>query len=152
MLLCILRSTSNWGLLLIWFMLLVMLAFFFFHLIRLHLTDFFHHLLLWVLQQLQHFDKNVNIFSRDSLLLLGFSPRSADTFRLVGLVLVGCCWPWLCLWGHSAHVLCCFRSWGHSLRGLSSTIPVFFPTPQQSCQCKCGGPFCNCRLGYLLLC
>ena len=42
-----------------------------------------------MLQWLQHLDENVGIVSGDSLLLLRFSPCLVDTFRLVGLVLVG---------------------------------------------------------------
>jgi len=78
-------------------MLWVMLGSIFLRLVRLYLTDFFHHLLLRVLQRLQHLDKNVGIVSGDSLLLLGFSPHSVDTFCPVRLLLVGRCWPQLCL-------------------------------------------------------
>ena len=126
---CILRSTSNWGLLFVYYMLWVMLVSFSLRLVCLHLTDFFHHLLLWMLQWLQHLDKNVGIISGDPLLLLRFSPYSINTFRLVGLVLVGHCWPWLYLRGHGTHVLRCLWSWGHSLQGLLSIFLSFSQLP-----------------------
>ena len=66
-----------------------MLASFFFRLVCLHLTNFFHYLLSGMLQRLQHLDEKVGIISGNTLLLLRSSPRSIDTFRLVELVLVG---------------------------------------------------------------
>ena len=72
-----------------------MLASFLFRLVRHHLVNLFHHLLLGMLHRLQHLNKKVGIVSKDSLLLLRPSPHFINTFRLIGLVLVlvGRGWP-----------------------------------------------------------
>ena len=69
-------------------MLWVMLASFFFHLVRLHLANLFHYLLQGMLHRLQYLDEKVGIISKDPLLLLWSNPRFVNTFHLVGLVLV----------------------------------------------------------------
>ena len=109
------------------------------------LTDFFHHLLQQVLQQLQHLNEDVGIVSEDSWLWLGFSLYSTDTFHLVRLLLVKHCWPRLYLRGHDAHVSHRPEFWGHLFA--RAPVPICFSTPQWSCQFKCGGPFCDVRLG-----
>ena len=123
---------------------------FFICLVCLHLADFFHHLLQWMLQWLQHLDENVGIVSGDPLLLLRFSPCLVDTFCLVRLVLVGGCWPWLRLRGHGTHVSCRLWSRGHNFRGLLFTCLVFSQLP--SGVLNVVGLFCNSRLGCLLPC
>ena len=64
-----------------------MLASFFLCFVCFQLTDFFHHLLLLVLQGLQNFNEDVRIVSRDSWLWLGSSPHSVGTFAWLGY-----CW------------------------------------------------------------
>ena len=82
------------------------------------------------------------------LAVVGVQPRSVNPFCLVRLLLVRRCWPRLCLQGHDAHVLCCPRFWGHLFARVS--VLIYFLTLQWSRQFKCGGPFCNVRLGCLL--
>ena len=145
----ILWDTSCWCLLFVCCMLWVMLAPFLLCFVYSQLKDFFHHLLLRVLQRLQHLNEDVGIVSGDSWLWLGFSPHSVNTFRLVMLLLVRRCWPRFCLRGHGAHVLCHPGSWGHLF--MRASIPIYFLTPQWSHQFKCGGPFCDVGLGCLPL-
>ena len=52
--------------------------------------------------------KKLVFISRNSLLLLWPSPRTINTFCLIGLVRRG--WPWLYLWWYGAHVLHRLRS------------------------------------------
>ena len=126
-----------------------MLAPFLLCFVRFQLMDFFHHLLLRVLQRLQHFNEGVGIVSGESWLWLWFSPHSVNTFRLVRLLLVRYCWPRFCLRGHNAYVSRCPGSWWHLF--VRASIPICFPTSYWSCQFKYSGPFCNVRLGCLLL-
>ena len=129
-------------------MLRVMMASFLLYFVYFQLTDFFHHLLLRVLQRLQHFNEDIGIVSRDSWLRLGFSPHSVNTFRLVRLLLVRCYWPRFCLRGHGVDVSHRPGFWGHLF--VKAFVPICFPTPQWCRQFKCDGPFCNVGLGCLL--
>ena len=104
-----------------------------------------------MLKRLQHLNENVGIVNGDSCLRLGFGPHSVDTFCLVWLLLVWCCWSRLSLWRHGTHVSCRPRFWGHCLQGLLSSIPICFPTLQWSRQFKCGRPFYDFGLDCLLL-
>jgi len=122
-----------------------MLAPFLICFVHFQLTDFFHHLLLWVLQRLQHFNEGIGIVSGDSWLWLWFSRHSVNIFRLVRLLLVRCCWPRFYLRSHGAHVSCHPGSWWHLF--VRASIPTYFPTPQWSCQFKCGGSFLQCWAG-----
>ena len=70
-----------------------MLASFLFRLVRLHLANLSHQLLLGALHKLLHFNKKVGIVSKSSLLLLRPSPSFVSTFHLIGLVLMGRGWP-----------------------------------------------------------
>ena len=124
-----------------------MLAFFLFHLVRLHLMNLFHQLLLGTLHKLQHLNKKVSIVSRNSLLLLRPNPRSINTFRLVRLVLMGRGWPWLCLWGHNTHVSHRLWSRGHNLQGLYLLSLSFSQLPRGVANLKVVGLLCL-RLDY----
>ena len=141
----ILWDTSCWCLLFVCHMLRVILAPFLLCFVYFQLTDFLHHLLLRVLQQLQHFNEDVSIVNGDSWLWLGFNPHFVDTFRLVGLLLVRCFWPGLCLQRHDALVSCCHGFWGHLF--MKAFVPICFPTPQQSRKFKCDRPFCDFGVG-----
>ena len=141
-------DTFYWRLLFICCMFQVMLASFLLCFVCFQLTDFFHHLLLWVLQGLQHLNKGVGIVSGASGLWLVFSPHSVNTLRLVRLLLWRHYWPRFCLWGHSAHVLRRPRSWRHLFARAS--ILICFSTLQWSRQFNVVGLFYNIRLGCLL--
>ena len=129
-------------------MLRVMLTSFLLCFVHFQPTDFFHHLLLRVLQWLQHFNEGVGIISGDSWSWLWFSPHSVNTFRPVRLLLVRRCWPRFCLRGHGAHVSCHPGSWWHLFARTS--VPICFPTPLWSHQFKCAGPFLQCWAGLPL--
>ena len=88
---CVLWATTYRGFFLIYCILWVMLASFLFCLVRLHLANLFHQLLMGMLHGLQHLNNEVGIDSGDSLLLLGPNTRSIKSFRLNGLVGRG--WP-----------------------------------------------------------
>ena len=80
-------NTSCWCLLFIYRILWVILTPFLLCFVYFQLTDFFHHLLLRVLQGLQHLNEDVGIVSMDSWLWLGFNP-----VLLTFSVWLGCCW------------------------------------------------------------
>ena len=123
----ILRSTSYWCFFFVYCMLRDMLTSFLLCFVRLQLTDFFHHLLLRVLQWLQHLNGNVSIVSGDPRMWLRFSPHSVGVFRLIRLLLVRCCWLRFCLRGHSAYVSCCSWFLGHLLARAFIFYTYLFP-------------------------
>ena len=148
---CVPRGTSCQFLYSVCRMIRVMLAAFFFYFVCLQLMDLFHHLLLQVLQWLQHFDEGVDIVYGDSCLRLRISPRSVGAFCLVKLLLVGRRRPRFCLWRYDTHISCRpGLGWHCFARGavFFSFAPVCFPTLQWSRQFNVGAFFVYCVLGW----